>query len=69
VDLRHSAVGDSLIFQQWSTPAFPIKDSPICSRCNSVYKHLQDTWRPHSAQWNKKWTAKYLNKLETTQMP
>jgi hypothetical protein len=66
--LWHSAMGGSLQFQHRNPPALPIQDSPIHSERTLVHKQPKNPWRPtneHSAQRNKKVSAKYLTKLES----
>jgi hypothetical protein len=42
LDLRNSAMGDSLSFQHRNPPALPIQDSPIHSERTMVHKQPQD---------------------------
>jgi hypothetical protein len=66
MDLRNSAMGDSLQFQHRHFPALPIQDSPIHSERTLVHKRSQDPWRStneHSAQWNKKVECQALKQI------
>jgi hypothetical protein len=63
--LWHSAIGDSLKFQYRNNPTLSIQNSPIHSERTLVHKQSQDSWRStneHSAQRNKKWSAKFVFK-------
>jgi hypothetical protein len=56
MDVRNSAMGDSLQFQHRNPPALSIQESPIHTERTLVHKQAPDPWsytNVHSAQWNK----------------